>query len=305
MQPSTNAAPSRVVKRYEPSSSTWRQLPKIGGSRWGFVGLIAGIALVVLIALIIAICCCVKRSRNKKRLRRAAVGGDLGTYHPPPTFGRNASAAHRAQFAPVRGDDYDNDAFASSPRNSMSYGESATHKRGPSDYEDGMAMNEMNNRYYRGSEGFRQNYTHPNAGQSEGYGSSYGGYDYGYGGGGGGQERFAEPQYDPSYGGYGQDQSQYSANYGGMPSHASQLSYDQYGNAYNAPPSRSHSAAPSHMHAASGSYHQGVTPQGEHYPTSYESNAGESVPPAYIDYSHHPQHTMSPPPKGRIPGADI
>lgn len=301
MQSTTNSPPSRIVKRYEPSSSTWRDLPKIGGSRWGFVGLIAGIALIVLIALIVAICCCVKRSRNKKRLRRAAVGGDLGTYHPPPTFGRNASAAHRAQFAPVRGDDYDNDAFAASPRNSISYGESAYHKRGPSDYEDGMAMNEMNknNRYYRGSEGFRQDYNHPNPNQSEVYGSSYGGYDYSYGGG---QERFAEPQYDQSYGGYGQDQSQYSASYGGMPSHpshASQMSYDQYGNPYNAPPSRSHSAAPSHMHAGSGSYHQGAAP------TSYESNAGESVPPAYINYANHPQQSMSPPPKGRIPGADI
>lgn len=303
MHPTMNATPSRVVKRYEPSSSTWRNLPRIGGSRWGFVGLIAGIALVVLIALIVAICCCVKRSRNKRRMRRAAVGGDLGTYHPPPTFGRNASAAHRAQFAPVRGDDYDNDAFASSPRNSISYGDFATHKRGLSDYEDGMAMNEMkNNRYYRGSEGFRQNYNHPNAGQSEGYGSSYGGYDYGYGSG---QERFAEPQYDPSYGGYGQDQNQYSANYGGMPSHASQLSYDQYGNAYNAPPSRAHSAAPSHVQTGSGSYHQGAIPQGEPYHSSYESNAGESVPPAYINYSPHPQQSMSPPPKARIPGVDV
>lgn len=319
------------------ASETWNNLPKVAGSRWGFIGVIAGVAVVVLLTLIAAICCCVRRRRTRRRMGHAAQGSDLAAQHPTPSFGRNASAAHRTNFTALRDDDDENDAFvASSPRNSMSYSGAYAprQKRGPSGTDD-MGMNDFNNRYYRGSEGFRNNYDYPPGGTP-----GYGGYGYEYPQNG----QFVEPEYtDPNYG----------YNAGPMPSgrapsqaaslgspyavHAQQQSAHQQAyppyegssydaQTYDAQPYEgqqysSHPSTPMGPRRATPSSNAQYHPQagsGEHYhpqvPSSYAPSAvsgHEIVPPPYIPYQNtstsaaQPQMPMSPHQKSRMTGADV
>lgn len=80
----------------------WRKVPKIEGSRWGFIGLMAAIAVLLLVALIVCICCIRRRRANKRKRYAAAQGQDLGTIHPEPTYGRN-NTTHKPTMRPVAG----------------------------------------------------------------------------------------------------------------------------------------------------------------------------------------------------------
>lgn len=295
------------------ASQTWDNLPQVGGSRWGFIGVIAGVAVVVILIIVIAICCCCKKSKKNKRLKYASQGSDLAALHPSPSFGRDASGAHRTKFTPVRNKGYDeDDAFmANSPRNSMTGGYSS----GPpvSSFRPGTSAaysanggtarpDEMRNGYYDTNNQVFNSYD-----RAYQYGPTHTGYadPYGTAASAADNGQFVEPQYVA-------DASSY------YPDHASATAMSNTSNGYSvaASPAPTHSA-----YAGQSPYH---TPQHSQYHTSRASSAQPSTypqsfavpstnnaPPPYITYdssvrganSSYDNAVVSPPPaKGRAAG---
>lgn len=293
------------------SGSTWEKVPTISGSRWGFIGAMAGV-LVVLILLLLFLICCIKRRRSRRKMKYASHGSDLHTYHPEPTPGRRpnrfASTEHEETNAFVN----------TSPGQSFDYDEQTGNN---------VRMQSMNNRPYRGQDAFETPY-HGYAPNS--YGG--GGYDYGQDG------QFVEPvhygqgsQYASAQGGaYGvaQDEFYASPHDGHYMEHHTNPS-----SAYVTPvhtPGLPHQYAPSeHSYAASHTIPRIPTPARHtphQYGTAYAPEApshGDMVgysapsegmehhPPPYIPYQQReddPSGGVNIPPrpeKSRMDGTDV
>lgn len=269
-----------VLMHEKRASQTWNNLPRVGGSRWGFIGVIAGVAVVVILSIIIAICCCCKKSKKNKRMKYASQGSDLSALHPEPSFGRGASGAHRTKLGNARTTGYvEEDAFmASSPRHSFagdyphagpvsSYGPASSVD--PSAQRTGRTEHEMRNAYYDVSSQPSPSYAAYQYGphhstSADPYMSAVAVHDNG---------QFIEPQYVSDAHPYYPDRTNISATFN---PHAG----------YSATPPPTHPQSP---YAAHSPYH---TPQASHYPVAQSPALASTYPQSYAA----PSTTYEPPP---------